>query len=424
MRSSLKIVVVSTSDTAGGAARAAYRIMQGVQNTGKIAVRMLVKNKYANDKEVIPLSEFIPQNFIFKAVDWVVKKIKNKIQHCKWNKYPNRENVYLSDLRSTSLHGALHKLDFDVLHLHWVNLRFLNLAVLHKIEKPIVWTLHDAWAFTGICHYFYACEKYKTQCGDCPFLHSGNEYDLSYNVWKKKKKHYEGLNLHVVTPSRWLAGCAKQSSLFKNFPVTVIPNCIDTDIYKPLQKEKIVQKMNLPLGKKRILFGAMGATSDVNKGFEQLLCALQLLEKQHGGAEYELFIFGADEPIEELAIEIPVHYFGVLSDEKIIVELYNVADVMVVPSLSENLSNTIMESLACGTPVVAFDIGGNADMVDYKKNGYLAAPFLAEELTAGIVWCVENNTDGQLSLNARKKVMNNYTIEKVSREYEKLYKIL
>lgn len=413
------ILVVSTSDASGGAARAAYRIHKAVQAQG-MESRMLVKNRITTDSSILPVSDFTPTNSAYRTYDWVRNKIKNKIQHYRWNQYPDREDVFMSDLRSVPLHGTFQKLDFDVLHLHWINLRFLDLNELRKVHKPIVWTLHDCWAFTGICHYFYTCERYQTSCGNCPFLHSGKENDLSASVWRKKQKIYEGLDLHVVTPSNWLAQSARESALFGRFTVTVIPNPIDTSYFTPGNRQRACELLRLNSDKKYILFGAMNAVRDRNKGFNEFLASIRQFEKMSGHSDVELIIFGANEELADLNISLKVHNKGMLHDEQLLA-VYRAASVMVVPSLSENLSNIIMESLACATPVVAFNIGGNSDMIDHKQNGYLADPYNPEELAAGIVWCLDNNTSGKLSRNARRKVEENYSMERVGEKYVDLY---
>ena len=425
--SNIKVLSVNTSDTKGGAARAAYRIHQGVKILG-VDSRMFVKDKQQKDDSIISLDEFTPKNIFFKIFDLICQKVKNKIQHYKWGKYPNRSKLYLSDSRGTNTFKALEKLDYDVLHLHWINQRFIKLSDLTRVNKPIVWTLHDSWPFCGVCHYFFDCEKYKTGCKQCQYLNNKNiENDLSTHVWNDKFKAYKNLNLHIVTPSKWLGDCAKESALFSRFPVSVIPNCLDTDIFRPLEESEISPRWanfsDERFEKTFVLYGAVNAATDKIKGFEKLLSALQILEKQ-GRANFELIVFGASKAELKIDVNIPIHYVGFVSDTNELVSLYNLASVMVVPSLTENLSCAIMESLSCETPVCAFNIGGNGDMIDHKKNGYLAKEQDNEDLANGIIWCLENNKDRILSKNARDKVLNNYTPEIVSKQYKDLYESL
>lgn len=417
-----KVLSVCTSAYNGGAARAAFRIHQGVNALGGDST-MFVKGEGNFEDKVIGLDEFIPDNFVFKAGDWAANKIKNKWQHYQWRNYKNRPQAYLSDLRSTNLHNALKKINFDVLHLHWINGRFFPIELLQGLHKPIVWTLHDSWPFCGACHYFLDCEEYKNQCGKCPMLCSSCKNDLSHKVWEKKREYFEGLDLHIVSPSNWLANCAKESSLFKDFPITVIPNCIDTNTFRPMAENEISPKWRnfkeKRLGKNFILYGAMNAATDKRKGFSSLLSALQILENSGKADNLELVVFGESNGLGEINLSIPVHNAGVISDTEELVSLYNIADVTVVPSITENLSCTIMESLACGTPVAAFDIGGNRDIIEHTQNGFLTKEKNDNGLADGLVWCIYNKE--KLTTNALKKVKDCYTIETVCKQYISLY---
>lgn len=432
----MKVLYVNTNDSHGGAARAAMRIMHSVQQHG-VETQMLVKEKQSTINEVVALPQFLPQSKWYHLVDWVAQKIKNKYYHLLWRPYcKTKENAFMSDSRGTRLGRALHKLDYDVLHLHWINQRFIKLQDLPN-DKPIVWTLHDSWPFCGVCHYFLDCKKYQMHCGDCPMLHSGKEKDLAYRIFEEKLCAYIDLNLHIVTPSRWLGECAKQSALFGRFPVTVIPNCLESEVYRPLSEQEINKRLSVAVeqnpalhvvrrvagekaAKPLILYGAMNAATDRIKGFASLLSTLQLLDKQ--GFVANLVVFGASESDLPMQFEhINVHFVGYISDTDTLVTLYNLADLMVVPSLTENLSCAIMESLSCATPVCCFDIGGNSDMVEHQVNGYLAKEKDSEDFARGIRWCLDNNKDGSLSVAARQKVMDNYTIDRVGKQYVDLY---
>lgn len=423
----VKVLSVCTGDTSGGAARAAYRIHRGVRDLG-VECSMFVKIKSSGDSSVHSLDEFVPHGTMHRMMDYVALKLKNKWQHFQWRRYPDRENIFMSDMRSTRIHHALDSLDFDVLHLHWLNLRFFPLAELRKVKKPIIWTLHDSWPFCGICHYFFECENYKNSCGNCPILHSNRGDDISNKVWQKKKAIYQDLDLHIVAPSNWLAECAKNSSLFCDFPVSVIPNCIETDVFAPLKEisknYRFSELVENKVRKHYILFGAVNATTDKIKGFSHLLAAVHYLAERNDTDNLELIVFGADEPLAGMSSDIPTHYVGYVSGAEDLAALYNIADVSIVPSLTENLSCTIMESLSCGTPVVAFNIGGNGDMVDHKVNGYLAKKMDDSDLADGIMWCIENNRDKSLSEKAREKVLMNYTPEIVCEKYKDFYSSL
>lgn len=433
----MKILFINTNDISGGAARAAMRIMRGVQQSG-VEAQMFVKDKYSKSSDVIPASKFAPPSNVIKDIfKWIIRKIKNRYHMYKWHPYKHtKQNVFMSDLRHTNIHGALQKLDYDIVHLHWINNRFLDIRELAQIHKPIVWTLHDSWPFCGVCHYFLECTQYQTHCGACPMLGSKKEHDLAYEIFEKKLEAYKNLDLHIVTPSRWLGDCAKKSALLGRFPVHVIPNCLDTDLFRPLssveilsiaerQQNAVVSRVlreatEKGLAKPLILFGAMNAANDRIKGFASLLSVLQLIDVQ--GVNAHLVVFGSN--AQELPMQfhnIDVTFVGYIQDTSILAALYNVANVMVVPSLTENLSNAIMESLSCGTPVAAFNIGGNSDMIDHHQNGYLATELDCEDMAHGIQWCIEHNKDKVLGKNAREKVINTYTTDIVSEQYKQLY---
>lgn len=413
----IHVLSVCTFDVSGGAARAAYRIHKGVRSLG-VDSRMFVKNKSSNDDSVRVLSEFVPQNPLYRGYDWCRTKLLNKIQHVQWNPYKEtRQRYFLSDLRGVDIHSALQKLDYDVLHLHWFNNRFLDLREQKDVHIPIVWTLHDSWAFCGVCHLPMNCKKYESLCGACPMLGSNKVRDLSYRVFKEKQEVYRDLDLHIVAPSRWLAECAKSSALLGRFPIQVIPNCIDTEVYQPMNKQEIADLFGLNPSKKYLLFGAMQATNDKNKGFDLLLEALQQLKD----IDAELIVYGTDENLSKYDIPIPVHSLGYIHGDKQMAMLYNTADVTIVPSRSENLSNTIMESMSCGTPVVAFNIGGNGDMIEHQKNGHLAKEQDSKDLAKGIEWCLNHNENNMLGDHARAKVVENYTIDNVAKQYKELY---
>jgi glycosyltransferase involved in cell wall biosynthesis len=295
----------------------------------------------------------------------------------------------------------------------------IKIEELSKIKAPIVWSLHDMWAFTGGCHYDEECKRYLNICAKCKVLKSNKENDLSNKLFKRKEKIYKNLDLTIVGLSKWLNDSSKNSYLLKNKKHINLPNPIDTDIFKPFDKDKSRELWNLPQNKKLVLFGAMNPTSDPRKGFKELSEALKLLNLD----DVEFVVFGSSKPQNPPNFKFKTHYVGILSDDISLVTLYSAVDVMIVPSLQENLSNTIMESLSCATPVVGFDVGGNPDMIEHKRTGYLAKPFESKDLADGIDW-VLNLKDGEykeLCLNAREKVLKEFDSKVVAKKYIELY---
>ena len=274
------------------------------------------------------------------------------------------------------------------------------------------------WAFTGGCHYDEECGKFKSTCGACPVLGSNNTKDLSAKNWERKQAIFsKHSNLTIIGLSQWLANEAKASSLFRQTPVVNLPNLIDTKLFAPFDKHQARNLFNLPLDKKLVLFGAMSATTDPRKGFKELAQALEQLNLD----DIELVVFGSSPPQTSQGFKQKAHYLGHLHDDISLRVLYCAVDVMVVPSLQENLSNAIMESSACGTPVVGFDIGGNSDLIEHQDTGYLAKPFDVSDLAAGIDWVLDAANYKDLCKNARDKVLREFDSEVVAEKYIALY---
>lgn len=313
----------------------------------------------------------------------------------------------------------------DLVHLHWVGAGLLPVRALLRIKKPVLWTLHDMWPFTGGCHYDEGCGRYTDRCGACPQLRASVENDLSRRVWSRKHTYWISVPLTIASPSRWLADEARKSSLFANARIEIIPNGLDLSVFKPLDKRRAREALGLPQDCRLVLFGAMDATSDPRKGYGVLLEALNRIAATTGRIDMHLVVFGDGTPMEPAGPGLVVHHIGRLSDDALLADLYAGADVMVVPSMQENLPNTIMEALACGTPVVAFGIGGIPDMIDHRQNGYLAASSSSEDLAAGIVWVLEDDARWvALSRAARRKCETHYDLKLVARKYRDLYEQL
>ena len=409
----MKILIVNTFDIRGGAARAAYRLHRALLDAG-VDSQMLVQSKSSDDNRVIGRANKAKfQN--------VMSLLRQELDALPLMRYNSKKKTLFSPawLPFGGVVEAIETIDPDIVHLHWIGGGMIRIEDLKKIKKPIIWSLHDMWAFTGGCHYDDGCSKYRSGCCSCPVLGSRRVNDLSQNIFVRKQESIRQIDsLTVVGLSSWLADCAKQSLLFSHNPVVNLPNPIDTTKFMPVDKEQARMNLCLPLNKKLILYGAMSATSDPRKGYTKLVKALEALPEN---CDMELVVFGSFRPDNALEFSFTSHYLGYL-DEASLQLLYCAADVMVVPSLQENLSNAIMESLACGTPVVAFDIGGNGDLIEHKYNGYLAEPFSPTDLAEGICWVLYSPGYVALSKNARDKVLRCFDSKVVAKQYIDLYK--
>jgi glycosyltransferase involved in cell wall biosynthesis len=317
--------------------------------------------------------------------------------------------------------SKINKINPDIVHLHWITGGMMRVEEIAKINAVIVWSLHDMWAFTGGCHYDKNCGLYRNQCGSCIILGSDNEKDLSRKVFKRKLKAYSKVaSMTVVATSNWIGKCAKESTLLRGRDIVTIPNPINTNLFREMDKTLVKGIFGIPLNKKVILFSAMNSLSDPRKGFKELFRAINLLEIEN----VVFVVAGSSQPQESLNLKYPIFFIPPLRDEVSLPLLYNVADVMVVPSLQENLANSIIESLSCGVPVVSFNIGGNSDMIEHKKNGYLAKAIVPEDMAIGIEWILKNDNYKELSMRARKKAENEFDSKVVTMKYIELYKSL
>lgn len=254
-------------------------------------------------------------------------------------------------------------------------------------------------------------------------MHSKKENDLSKKLWARKFRAWKDVDMTIVAISHWLAECARSSSLFKNRRIEVIHNGLDEKLFKPMPKKVVREILGLPLNKKIILFGALGAVADKRKGYAYLKPALEELASGGRAEDTELVVFGSSEPEDPPRFAVRANYMGTLHDDLTLSMVYAGADVTVVPSTEEAFGKTAMESLACGTPVVSFDTTGLKDIVEHKENGYRAKCFEAGDLACGIAWVLEDEGRRQaLSRRAREKVEEEFTLEIQARKYMDLYR--
>ena len=319
----------------------------------------------------------------------------------------------------------------DVLHLHWINFGFLSIDTLRSLfalGKPIVWTLHDQWAFTGGCHYSRGCDRFLSHCRSCPYLKTPGDQDLSYRIFEQKIRLFETANILFTPPSRWLADEAMRSTLLRRFPFVVIPYAIDQRVFCPIDRAEANAFLDLPGTDRpdrptRLLFGSANVT-DTRKGFHYFADALTLLHQQHPNLTPEILIFGKGRSYLFDELPYPVRQLGILTTDDDIVAAYNAADAMVVPSLEDNLPNTVIESLACGTPVVAFRTGGIPEMIDHRQNGYLAAVGSAQELADGLAFVLTHSNPETLRQNARQSAETRFSETVVARQHLEVYQSL
>lgn len=411
----MKVLHIVTWENTG-AGRAALRLHQGLIER-QVDSLILVNRKTSELPTVI--TPQLRVTFLKEMELMGVMKFFSKITGQK------DVNMFSINFTPSLILNQIKRLKPDIVNIHWMGLEFFKLEDLAKIGVPIVWTVHDMWIFTGGCHYSGGCNRYIDSCGACPQIFSNKETDLSRWVWERKTKAWKDVNLTMVTLSSWLDQCTKSSSLLKGRRIELIPNGIDTKVYKPMLRNIAKDRLGLPNDKQLILFGAVSSTSDQRKGFHLLQPALKYLSQLGWQDRVEIVIFGAYKSDNSVDFGFKSHYLGRLNDDLALALIYAAADVFVAPSLEDNLPNTVMESLACGTPCVAFNIGGMPDLIEHERSGYLAKAYEIEDFARGIVWVLEDPIRYQkLSERARQKVEEEFTLNIQSSRYESLYKSL
>lgn len=412
----MRVLIINTSERIGGAAIAANRLMEALKNNG-IKTKMLVRDKQTDQISVVELKKswWKVWQFIWeRVVIWQANHFK-------------KHNLFAVDIANTGTNiTALPEFtQADVIHLHWINQGMLSLTDIRRIiqsGKPIVWTIHDMWPFTGICHYAGDCDKYATQCHNCPQLYKGSRKDIAYRTFQKKKKLFEGAQITFVACSRWLESLAKKSDLIKGQTITNIPNAINTNLFKPRDKKQAREKCHLPQDKKLLLFGSVKIT-DKRKGIDYLVSACKQIASSYPDFSKELGVVVFGNQAEQYAslFPFPIYPMNYVSNEKELVDIYNAVDLYVTPSLQDNLPNTIVEAMACGIPCIGFNVGGIPQMIDHLHNGYVAQYKSSEDLANGICWSLNEGDYASLSEEARRKAVDTYSEQTVAMKYIKIY---
>lgn len=411
----MKVVLINTSENKGGAAVACKRLFNNLKQH-QVDCKLIVFNKSSMDDDVIK----IPHNrFKYKFIKFLFftelilqKLFKKKHVDFSFSYF----GIKLSELKEVQ--------EADIIHLHWIHNSFVqidDLQTLLNSGKKIVWTLHDMWAFTGGCHYAGDCQLYKNSCHQCPQLKT-NSIDIAKRQFIQKKQ-LELNKIRYITPSKWLKNIGEQSNLLRNATIDAIPNCINTNAFVGIPKSEALKNLGLTIGENQriLLYIAMNA-EDPRKGYKELIHSLNYWTDTYK-EKINLLIIGR---LNELpAVDnslINIISVGRIFDEKKIISAYSCADAFIMPSQQDNLPNTIMESLSCGTPIVAFTIGGIPEMIKHQETGYLAKAGDCQDFAEGIQWTINNAK--LLTPNCRKYAEENFQNNVVYIQHCELYTTL
>ena len=402
----MKPLLVHMSDylRGGGGAIAMYRIHLGLKKAGY-------------DSKILCATKTLP------SPDSIAVPRLTKFERT-LGKFTSR--LGLNDIHCTSSfqiprHPAYQ--EADILNFHGFRRRFsyLALPVLTR-DKPGVFTLQDIWPYTGHCCVTYDCERWKSGCGKCPYpdVHPAVKRDATHIEWKLKDWAYSRSNLAIVTLCTQVTEQARQSML-NRFPIHQIPSGVDTQVYEPLDPEQCRSLLGLPPGKKKLMFAALDMSQHW-KGGDLLLSALQGLPASLK-AETVLLLLGNNGGTLAQSAGMQAIELGYVTNDRLKAIAYSAADMFVSPSRAEGFGLVSLESLACGTPVVAFGVGGALDLVRPGLTGYLAEPESAQDLRTGIIQLLEDESlRSAMGHRGRELVLKDYTLELNVERYVTLFR--
>ena len=417
----MKVVIINTQDISGGAAIAAFRLANALIKQN-IETTMLVQHKKTNSEIVQQTNNNFfhrQKKFFYFVYERLLFRLKEKNPEVRFDFSMANTGEDISNLEIIK--------QVDIIHLHWINFGFLSLKSLRKIVelgKPVVWTLHDMWAFTGGCFHAHNCNKFTHHCGNCFYLRNPHNKDLSYKVLKKKKNLFLNQALNIVSVSSWLSQKAKSSSLLKNKTHFVIPNALSS-AFKPVDKNVARKKLGISNDKIILLFGSDKIDNPI-KGYKYFIESLKKIQtnKNINSDNFFIYLFGTiKKNKEELLNQIPFEYkyFGYIKDQKKLINIYSASNITVVTSLYETFGQVIAESMKCKTPVVAFNNSGPTDIISHKKNGYLAEYKSSDDVAKGISWLLFNDNYEEICNNAQETTTQKYSEDIIAKQYKSLY---
>ncbi|MBR5532672.1 MAG: glycosyltransferase [Bacteroidales bacterium] len=413
----MKVAIINTKQSGGGAAIAASRLHQALRAEGVDATLVVAEGEGGEATDVL-------SNTFIGKIKYKLNFIGERFRIWIANRFTRKNLFAISTADSgtdISQHPAVKSA--DIIHLHWVNQGMLSLKNIEQLVatgKPIVITPHDMWYATSICHHAGQCNKYTTGCSNCPYLAKPSDNDLSAKVWKRKQNLYQkGVTFVVI--SRWMAERLNRSTLTKGVAYREICNVIDTETFCMQDKSACRKELDIDANEKVLVFGA-AKLNDPIKGADMLFSAI---EKCGMKDDILLLLFGSIKNDEEFLSRIPCRYkfIGSVTDKSKLVQIYSAADIVVVPSHYESLSLVIAEAMACGTPALAFDSGGQTTLIDHKENGYLAHYPSVDDFAEGINWLLQN-ADEDMRKSANKKINRIMSPKNVALQHIELYKSL
>lgn len=413
----IRVVHLSTTDVKGGAALAAHRLHQALPERG-VESKMFVAWRHSDDPQVV---EFRPSIWGPRALNHLLFRAARRWQR---RPLPTTGGIFMT--HDYAFFGGLAERqapDADVFHFHWA-MDLLDFRMLPQFARraPIAWTFHDMNAFTGGCHYDRGCGRFTATCGACPLLRSDDPNDITHRVIQRKiaaLREVPESRLVVICPSRWMEREVQRSTVFGRFQTEVIPNGIDLRTFQPLDRAALRRQYQIA-PEDRVIFFIAESLSDPRKGAAELQRAIAHLTHLPNLRIVTLGDFDAEK------MQGPLYrHLGKINDPRKVCEAYNLADVSVVPTLQDNFPNTVLESMASGTPVVGFATGGVVDAVEHGVSGLLAPTGDTDGLAALLIRAL---SDDELRVSmghaARARAVEHYSLERQTTACASLYRRL
>jgi glycosyltransferase involved in cell wall biosynthesis len=414
----MRVYLCSSYDVSGGAGRATYRLHQAFKKMKEIDSTLFVQQQEIHNDPSIKRYLTPHTNLLRKVACRSVPQMETIFRKLFTSTKEGSHSLpFLPDFQNPNVrHLNQHA---DIINLHWIGSGFLNVWSLASLKKPVVWTLHDTWPFCGTEHYPEGTEYYKDGYKSA----DQKQYRLSQEVWSLKHKNFKKMkDLTIVSPSKWLADLAQDSLMFKKRRVEVIPNSVDTETFFPCRQAIAREALGLDLKKKIILFGSAAGIKDKRKGFHHLLEVLRLIKEDNlfDVKKLMLLTFGS---VKEEFKDFPVliHGLGDVKDDRILRLAYSASDVLALPSEEDNLPNILLESMACGTPAVGFNIGGVPDIVLPDQTGFLAEFGNYRQFADGLIGSLTKKDKDQWTNQTVKFIENGYTLAHQGKAYYDLF---
>jgi len=407
----MKVILLSYEDGQGGAGRSAFKLHRAFLANGiDSSLRVCAKT---SDLGTVSSHQRLLQKVVSKAssrfTPWFMRLQRT-----------SNDGLHSPALLPAGIVDELNESNADVLQLNWI-CGLLSVEDIGKLTKPVVWRFSDMWPFSGAEHYGDdgANARWRTgyRSDNRPTAHGG--IDIDRWVWNRKRRAWNK-PIHIVAPSQWIADCARQSALTRDWPISVIPTTLDVNQFQPWAKAFARQVLGLPKDPRLILFGALSGGTDPRKGRAYLISALSKVAGRLPNVAG--VIFGQSEPADPPRLGLPLHWMGHLNDEVTMSLVYSAADVMVIPSRQDNLPQTGVEAQSCGCPLVTFDCSGLPDLLEHKRTGYIAKAFDVDELAYGVEWVLADpNRHRELSRQSRDRSLRLWAPGVVVPQYLEVY---